>query len=212
MTVAAPPLLDVLRAGAPDDPDHERIVTAALDAFLDFGIRRTSMGEIARRSGLSPATLYRRFSGKDEVVWSVGRREAARLVAQVDGCVDPGAPAEDQIVAMFVAFMGGLRQNQLLHRLLATEPEVVLPLLTSGAGPVLQLGRAYLAEFIRRLQRTGDLPDYDPDPVAEMVARVALSMALTPQTCIPCDDEEAARTFARRHIAVVFGCPTSPGA
>ena len=39
---------------------------------MEFGIRRTSMGEIARRSGLSPATLYRRFAGKDELVWAVG--------------------------------------------------------------------------------------------------------------------------------------------
>jgi hypothetical protein len=30
-------------------------------------------------------------------------------------------------------------------------------------------------------------------------------MALTPQSCIPFSDEEAAREFARRHVAVVFG-------
>jgi hypothetical protein len=37
------------------------------------------------------------------------------------------------------------------------------------------------------------------------VARVALSMALTPQTCIPVEDEGAAREFARRHVAAVLG-------
>ena len=41
--------------------------------------------------------------------------------------------------------------------------------------------------------------------MAEMVARVALSMALTPQTCIPVDDEQAARRFARQHVSGVFG-------
>jgi AcrR family transcriptional regulator len=199
------PLLDLIREEVPGDSEHERVLNAALEAFLDFGIRRTSMGEIAKRSGLSPATLYRRFAGKDDVVWAVGRREARRLIVQVDERIDTGAAAEDQVVAMFVAFMGGLRRNELLHRLLATEPETVLPLLTVQAGPVLELGRTYLAEFIRRLQLQNGLPTFDVEPVAEMVARVALSMALTPQTCIPFDDEEAARRFARQHLAGVLG-------
>jgi hypothetical protein len=89
--------------------------------------------------------------------------------------------------------------------LLATEPEVVLPLLTVQGAPVLALGRAYLADIIRRLQSDGHLPVIDPEPAAEMLARVALSMALTPETCIPLDEEEAARAFARRHVAVLFG-------
>ncbi|MFD4428704.1 TetR/AcrR family transcriptional regulator, partial [Nocardia sp. NPDC058497] len=40
--------------------DGEKLLDSALSAFLDFGIKRTSMGEIARRAGISPATLYRR--------------------------------------------------------------------------------------------------------------------------------------------------------
>ncbi|HEY2215510.1 MAG TPA: helix-turn-helix domain-containing protein, partial [Acidimicrobiales bacterium] len=140
MTALLPELAFLMEES--DDLDQERVLNAALDAFLDFGIRRTSMGEIAKRSGLSPATLYRRFAGKDDVVWAVGRREARRLIAEVDAGVDPTAGAEDQAVSMFVGFLAGLRSNRLLHRLLDTEPEVILPLLTRQAGPVLAIGRA----------------------------------------------------------------------
>ncbi len=210
-TATAPTLLlDVLRQGVPDDPDRDRILDAALDAFVDFGIRRTSMGEIAKRAGVSPATLYRRFDGKDEVVWAVGRREATRLIAEVDAGVNRDDDAETQLVDLFMAFVRGLRANRLLPRLLATEPEVVLPLLTTGGAPVLALGRAYLSDIIRRLQSDGRLPPVDPEPAAEMVARVALSMALTPETCIPIDDEDAARQFARQHVAILFGAGGRP--
>jgi AcrR family transcriptional regulator len=210
MTLTENPLLELLRQGTPDDADHERILDAALEAFLDFGIRRTSMGEIAKRSGVSPATLYRRFAGKDEVVWAVGRREASRLIALVDAGIDPSSDAETQLVDLFMGFVRGLRQNRLLPRLLATEPEVVLPLLTIHAAPVLAMGRAYLSDFIGRLQSGGHLPPVDPEPAAEMVARVALSMALTPQTCIPLDEETAAREFARLHVAILFGTMSRP--
>ncbi|HVA10472.1 MAG TPA: TetR/AcrR family transcriptional regulator [Acidimicrobiales bacterium] len=201
-------LLELVNDGPAEDLEHERVLDAALQAFLDFGIRRTSMGEIAKRSGLSPATLYRRFSGKDEIVWAVGRREARRLIAEVDAGVDAHAKPEDQVVAMFVAFVGGLRQNRLLHRLLATEPEVILPLLTVNAGPVLVLGRAYLADFIRRVRRQLGLRPIDADPAAEAVARIALSLALTPQTCIPVDDGNAARLFARQFLAGILDAPS----
>jgi AcrR family transcriptional regulator len=205
VTTTPPHVLELLRDGVPGDADRERVLDAALEAFLDFGIRRTSMGEIARRSGLSPATLYRRFPGKDHIVWAVGLREAVRLVERVDAEVDPTASAEEQIVALSVACMRELRANALLRRLLATEPEIVLPFLTIEGGAVLDLGRAYVAEVIRRLAERDGVTDLDTEQVAELLARLTLSMAFLPRTCIPFDDERALRAFARRHIAGVLG-------
>ncbi|HEY2214370.1 MAG TPA: hypothetical protein VGH31_04880, partial [Acidimicrobiales bacterium] len=71
----------------------------------------------------------------------------------------------------------------------------------------LAMGRAYLAGFIRRLQEQLHVPSADVEPMAEMVARVALSMALTPETCIPLDDEEGIRRFARQCLVGVLGSP-----
>jgi AcrR family transcriptional regulator len=183
-----------------DDIDHPRILDAALTAFLEFGIRRTSMGEVAKRSKLSPATLYRRFAQKSDIVRAVAIREAQRFINEVDARIDPTASGEEQVVEGFVAFTLGVRRNQLLTRLLVTEPELTLPLLTTDAGPFLALGRDYLAAITRRLQAEGKVQAYDPEPVAELLARLALSLVLTPDGVIPVDDEQAARAFAREHI------------
>jgi AcrR family transcriptional regulator len=197
-------LLPLVRDAGAEDGNQAAVLEAALVAFLDFGIKRTSMTEVARRGGLSLATLYRRFAGKSELVQAVALWQARRFVEQVDAVVqeqiDRDAGAEDQIVELFIAFLDGLRRNRLLERLLSTEPEIVLPYLTVQGAPVIELGRDYLAEFIARLQVEGKLPQYDPLPVAEMVARTSLSLALTPQTVIPIDDDAAARAFARRHV------------
>jgi AcrR family transcriptional regulator len=195
-------LIELIRAEG--DDDHKDLLDGALSAFLDFGIRRANMSEIARRAGISPATLYRRFAQKSDVVSAVGLREVRRFLGEVDKRVDIAATAEEQIVALFVGFLGGLRRNKLLTRLLDTEPEMVLPLLTVRGAPVLALGRDYLADVITRLQAAGALLDYDPLPVAELLARLALSLALTPQTTIPLHDDEAAREFARQHIVVLY--------
>ncbi|WP_067667906.1 TetR/AcrR family transcriptional regulator [Nocardia miyunensis] len=204
-------LLPLVRDAAPEDRNQATVLDAALLAFLDFGIKRTSMVEVARRGGLSLATLYRRFAGKSDLIQAVGLRQAREFIDQVDTVVqrqiDSEAGAEEQIVELFVAFQDGLRSNRLLDRLLTTEPEMVLPYLTVRGAPVIELGRDYLAEFIERLQREGKLPQYDPLPLAEMIARTALSMALTPQTVIPLDDDAAVRRFARDHVVPGFRIP-----
>ncbi|WP_216901815.1 TetR/AcrR family transcriptional regulator [Nocardia alni] len=204
-------LLPLVRGASVEDDGQSKVLDAALLAFLDFGIKRTSMVEVARRGGLSLATLYRRFAGKSDLIQAVGLRQARQFIEQVDRAVqqqiDSDAGAEEQIVELFVAFLDGLRGNRLLDRLLTTEPEIVLPHLTVQGAPVIELGRDYLAEFIVRLQREGKLPQYDPLPLAEMVARTSLSMALTPQTVIPLDDDAATRRFARDHVVPGFRIP-----
>ncbi|MET8424073.1 TetR/AcrR family transcriptional regulator [Nocardia sp. NPDC059246] len=201
-------LLPLVRGSGPEDHNQAKVLDAALMAFLDFGIKRTSMVEVARRGGLSLATLYRRFAGKNDLIQAVGLRQARQLVEDIDAAVqvpvERDASAEEQITVLFIAFIEGLRGNQLLGRLLKTEPEVVLPYLTVQGAPVIELGRDYLAEFIARLQAEGKLPQYDPLPLAEMIARAALSLALTPQTVIPLDDPVALRQFARDHIIPGF--------
>lgn len=203
-------LFSLVRDEDPRDAERAPLLDAALDAFLDFGVRRSSMNEIARRSRLSPATLYRRFAQKSDLVQAVGVREVRRYLAEVDRQIDVHAPAEDQFVALFVAAMDGMRRHKLLQRLLTTEQEIVLPLLTVQGGPVVELGRDYLTEFIARLQREGALPEYDPVPVAEVFARIALSLALTPPTTIPMARDEKTRRFVLEHMAVMVGLP-APG-
>ncbi|MBB5912501.1 AcrR family transcriptional regulator [Nocardia transvalensis] len=204
-------LLPLVRGADTKDRTQAPVLDAALLAFLDFGIKRTSMVEVARRGGLSLATLYRRFAGKSDLIQAVALNQARQFVDQVDAAVqrqiERDASAEDQIVELFVAFLDGLRGNRLLDRLLKTEPEIVLPYMTVQGAPVIELGRDYLAEFITRLQTEGKLPHYDPQPLAEMLARTSLSMALTPQTVIPLDDDAALRRFAREHVVPGFRIP-----
>ncbi|APE33904.1 TetR family transcriptional regulator [Nocardia mangyaensis] len=185
--------------------DGEKLLDSALSAFLDFGIKRTSMGEIARRAGISPATLYRRYESKNELVEAVGVREAQRYVAEIDERVRAVADPADQMVEIFVAFVTTIAGNELLRRLLGTEPEMILPRLTTDAGPILAVGRAYLAEKLRELPAGEASPDFDPDLVAEVMARLGLSLALTPDGLIPLDDAEAGREFARRTLLPMVG-------
>jgi AcrR family transcriptional regulator len=178
---------------------YDPILDAALSAFLDFGIRRTSMGEIARRAAISPATLYRRYAQKSDVVQAVGLREAERVLTHLDRVVDESAPPLEQLTVLYRTVSTAVRTNDLLRRVLDTEPESVLPKLTTEGDPVLDIGRGYLAAFLTRLQHQGHLPAYDVVPVADALTRLTQSEVLTPSR-EPLTDEAATR-FVRDHLA-----------
>ena len=146
-------------------------------------------------------TVYRRFPRKDALVEAVVQREARRLVAEVDARTSRIDDAEARAVESFVQLIGWLRDHALVTRLLATEPDSVLRALTIDAGPVVAFGTAYVAEQIRRGQREGAFPEYDPEPVAEIFSRFIQSLILTPDKVGRLDDEAAAREFVRAHVA-----------
>lgn len=220
MTGGAPSHDAVTQLFGDDEPDTEAdasraaILDGALSAFIDVGVRRTSMGDVARRSRISPATLYRKFAGKSGLVQAVTLREARRFVADMADTQDAvrrsGADAEEQIVELAIAVIDGLQRNKLLRRLLQTEPELILPALTTEAGPMLALGRDYVAGVLRQFQEDGLMPDFDPVPMAEILARLSLSLALTPDSALPLDDQEATRAIFRAHIVPALGLPAGP--
>ena len=83
-------------------------------------------------------------------------------------------------------------------------------MLTTGGAPVLALGRDYLTGVLRDFQADGLMPDFDPVPMAEVLARLSLSFALTPDTALPLDDQEATRAILRAHIVPALGLPAGP--
>ncbi|MDY7101450.1 MAG: TetR/AcrR family transcriptional regulator [Actinomycetota bacterium] len=169
----------------------------ALSALLDFGIRRTSVNEIAKRSGVSPATLYRWFGSKDEIVSAVVLRETRRFLAELEVSIDRDASPEDQMIEVSLAVSQRLGRLPLLRRLIETEPEVMLPRLTTDGAPIIDAGAAYLVRHLERLMDEGRIERFDPVPLATMLARVTHSRLLTPTTALQPDDEAAMWAEAR---------------
>ena len=187
--------LDV--APAPDSTT-ERVLSGALLQFEDFGIRRTTMEDVARRAGVARVTVYRRFANKERLVEAVVLGEAQRFFAELEAATVRDGSVEDRIVEAFAHTLAAAREQRLLNRLLRTEPEMLLPHVTTEGGPVLAAGRAFLAHQMR-LAGTA-VPPREVDAVAEVVARLVLSFLLTPESAVKLENPREARRFARRYI------------
>ena len=208
--------IDLLRmalsadSGEGADAVTGRILDAALAQFEDFGLRRSTMEDIARRCGMSRITIYRRFPKKENLVQAVVLRELQSFLNCLErvGADAPGElSAQDKMVERIALALQYLGNHPLLRRLLRTEPESILPSLTVHGAPVVDMAREHIAAFIRKdLFGTRTPPaeaERQVQVVAEVGVRIVLSFILTPSSAIPMETLEDARAFARDLIAPV---------
>lgn len=187
----------------PDDETADRILAAAHDQAEDFGLRRFTIDDVARRVGLSRVTIYRYFPKKDQLLDALLMRELNRFLTKVDAVV-AAQPTSDAKLTEGVFFaLEFLREHRLLNRMLRTEPELLLPHLTVKGSALLAAAREWVAGHIRAEVSAGHvaLPEPDIDVISELVVRVVISLVLTPETVFPLDDPDGRQRLIDLYIA-----------
>jgi len=157
----------------------ERILDAAVEAASIHGITRLSVADVAKRAGLSRPTLYKRYPSKQALLSAAIVREAARVIAAVQQAVDAVDPREGGKAAL-VAGIGTalrlLREHPLLDRIVRSEPETLVPALTTDDGLVLSVVRPPIEAMLA--DRFGPLDPVTSRRVADMLTRLLISYAL----------------------------------
>jgi AcrR family transcriptional regulator len=194
-----PAIADALAMTPPSGEDavFDRVAGAALGEFAEHGIRRTSMEDVARRAGVSRMTVFRRFESKHGLVEVVIAREVRRGMEELDLLWEGAETLEDRLVEGF-AFAGRyVRDHPLFNGILRREPEVLLPSLTIDGGPVLGLYRSLIAKRLQAEVDAGRAETSDVDGVAEVIARLAISLLLTRDGDITLDDPDSVVRLVR---------------
>src|SRR3546814_12467108 len=75
----------------------ERFLDAAMDAFIEKGYRRASLGEIVRQAGGSMSTLYRAFGDKEGLAHAIIERHMATVTARLQDLSLSGLPPESAL-------------------------------------------------------------------------------------------------------------------
>jgi AcrR family transcriptional regulator len=202
---ARDPLLGrIMATGAdPGDETSDRILAAAIDQVEDFGVRRFTIDDVARRVGVSRVTIYRYFPKKDRLIEAVLLHELRRFLREIEKAVAPYDTLEDRLVEGFVFALVFLRKHRLLNRLLRTEPELIVPHLTVRAGPIVSAGREFIAGYALREAREGSFPlsEEDIQGVSELLARAVISFVLTPDSVLGLKTQADIRRFAEHYLA-----------
>ncbi|MEU5996445.1 TetR family transcriptional regulator [Streptomyces sp. NPDC047197] len=194
-----------LDSAPPSDALTEQILDAAREQFMTFGLRRSTVDDVAKRAKVSRVTVYRRIGNKEALVSACLLREYRRFVGEVDEAVATLPTMEDRIVEGFVVVLRHIREHPLIGGLMRLEPETMLPFLTLESGPAFLAMRGYLTDRLRRAQRAEGKQEGDPTPVAELMVRITVSFLLNPVSCFELEDDDHVRDFARRYLVPLLG-------
>ncbi|MEV1292722.1 TetR/AcrR family transcriptional regulator [Pseudonocardia sp. NPDC049635] len=192
-----------MRDGAAEtDATAARILGAARRVAEEFGLRRFTMDEVARRCDLARVTVYRYFPRKDELIRALVLEELRLFTEEADKVVREESTADGAMVVGFRFCVDYLRNHVALNRLLRTEPDVILPHLTTSGGPVLAMATGWIAEHVRREIDVAALavPPEHAEPFAELLVRMVISLVLTPGT-LDLDSDEGWQQVRRLYVA-----------
>jgi TetR/AcrR family transcriptional regulator, mexJK operon transcriptional repressor len=147
----------------------ESILAAAKRMFLESGFGAVSMDAIARAAGVSKATVYAHFAGKDELFGAVIGRECERYFAEFSADeLDPGK-LRASLTTLARRFLDLLLSPDAiaLHRLIVGEVSrfPALGEVFWRAGPERNL--AQIEAFLRTAVAAGVLDIADPRLAAE---------------------------------------------
>jgi AcrR family transcriptional regulator len=85
-----------------------RLLEAAEAVLEKRGLKGASVPEIARRAGVSPASIYRRFVDKDGLLREVFERFFERAIAANDAALQPGQWKATSLEKSVCALVGGM--------------------------------------------------------------------------------------------------------
>ncbi|ROO85134.1 TetR family transcriptional regulator [Actinocorallia herbida] len=183
--------------GPRDDTDR-RILDAARAEFVQMGIRRARVEEIARRAGVARVTVHRRFVGKERLLNAVLVEEARRSLSLARARIEAAETVPEKVATGFVLALAYAREGD-LSALLRNDTIPPLPGSASAGDPVVLLIRAFLLQVLYP-------PGQGPRQLlaADTLARLVVSHCLYPDPALGLDDPAAAAGFARDHLAPII--------
>src|SRR5437763_16171929 len=108
---------------------EDAVLDATRDCVLAYGVRRTTVSDVARRAGVSRMSIYRRWPDVRSLVADLMSREWHAVIVGTAAKVRRHRPARRRAVAEIVAGAAALRAHPLLRKIREVDPEVLLPYL-----------------------------------------------------------------------------------
>jgi AcrR family transcriptional regulator len=158
------------------------VLDAAADHLRRFGLGRWSVDDVADAAGVGRTSVYRWFGSRDELVHAVLARELRETLEAASAAAARVEAFEDKAVEAALVCFRAL-DGSVVDHLLRNDPGAVLPLLTTGAGPLIDLARAALTPSLLAAGIVAE--PLQAAVLAEAMARLGLSFVLSRGTVVP---------------------------
>jgi AcrR family transcriptional regulator len=184
------------------DPKEATILRAAFECFARYGLRRTSMADIAKGAGMSRPALYLHYAGKDDIFNAIVRLHFERSEKAVARVLAKPGPAAKVLLAALQAIDGDAVEAMLN----SPHADEILSANTPFTQPAVESAHAritgHLADWISQGVAEGRLSLAGLDATAEDVAAAIMAAKFGIKSCAR---DFAGYRAAQAHLAAIFG-------
>jgi AcrR family transcriptional regulator len=170
----------------PDD-----VINAALTCIARVGLAKTTLDDVAKEAGCARATVYRLFSGKQQLLAAAVDREAQRITTELVAHAVATESLADAVVDVITRSARVLSEHRALMFVVAHEPELLMPYLAfERESAVLGAAAQLIAPAF-----TPHLPRANATRLAEWVARMTFSYLCCPSEHVDVFDAAQVRSL-----------------
>jgi AcrR family transcriptional regulator len=166
---------------------ESRILEAAAECVVAYGVERMTLTEIARRARVSRPTIYRRWP---DIRFVLADLLTMRIAGVLVAVPDRGSDRE-ALVERIVAATEHLRADEVVMSVLHNAPNVAIVYITERLGTSQQILIDTLAQAIKLAQEEGSVRPGEPRQLAAMCLLITQSAIQSAQMVEPILDSDA---------------------
>jgi len=186
-----------------DDPMVARILDAGEQCIHRFGIRRTSMGEVARVGKLSRGSIYRHFSAKEALIEGIIRRRQEAFLNRTEALLEKEAHLVDKLTLAVLAGRKDMQEG-IFAALAEVEPETLAMMFLDPR--FYERSVSFWPPHVRLAQEVGELSqDLDVKFVTDFIVRLAVSLVMFPRIGVDLQSRKSLKVYLRQALRVGLG-------
>lgn len=182
------------RSGNAMGRTRSALLAATAECVARYGIRKTTMVDVASKSGVAKATLYNHFRTKDDVLAALVEQQVAELVG---ACI--AVASAQGLEASLTEASRLIAGNPALRKAAQDEPALLAPLMVLGSGRGWQAARDGAAAVLTAAGQDSGTAQ------VELLLRWAVSQLLWP---MPSDTAQAGAAAVEAGLG--SGRPVTP--
>jgi AcrR family transcriptional regulator len=162
-----------------EDDARERLLNAAEVCFEQFGLRRTTIDDVAREAKVSRSTVYRYFDGRGDLIVGAYLRESDAVNGKLSALLDRPGPFAERLLKATMWTIDSIRTGKYLPLMLTPEGAMLFSNAVTASTAFYESTRKTMGPYIEEAQRLGEVrKDLDLDDFNEWMLRIVFSFAM----------------------------------
>ncbi len=88
-----------------NDQKKVKVLESAKELFFLYGVKKTTVDEIAKRAGVGKGTIYLYFSSKEDILSELAKNELNTIAAAIESTIDRDSSSTDQLTHFLKSFI-----------------------------------------------------------------------------------------------------------